>query len=254
MQPYLMPEGMRSSTLEERKRFYEFEFPTDKVAAWLQKRPCNTKFAVIIGRHSRIFPDEYREDADTTIIIDEFQNLDDVKNQIIDFLPESAYYDRNLYSENNDVVGQELAFDLDPENTTCPIHGTLADKMRVEQGLGFCSLELDMVRQQALSLYEFLEKEFSELAVVYSGRGFHVHVLDEVANGLSRKERIEIARKVKESGFAIDEWVTAGEMRLIRLPYSLHGLVSRVVLPLEKNELELFDPIHDERCIPRFLH
>jgi DNA primase catalytic subunit len=58
---------------------------------------------------------------------------------------------------------------------------------------------------------------------------------------------------VKEKGFGIDEWVTAGEMRLIRLPYSLHGLVSRIVVPVEKSELERFDPVSDERCIPKFL-
>ena len=58
---------------------------------------------------------------------------------------------------------------------------------------------------------------------------------------------------MKKKGFAIDEWVTLGEMRLIRLPFSLHGLVSRIVLPLEKSEVERFDPVNDERCIPRFL-
>jgi DNA primase catalytic subunit len=58
---------------------------------------------------------------------------------------------------------------------------------------------------------------------------------------------------VKENGFEIDEWVTAGEMRLIRLPYSLNGLVSRIAVPLEKNEIEKFDPVHDFRCIPAFL-
>jgi DNA primase catalytic subunit len=98
-----------------------------------------------------------------------------------------------------------------------------------------------------------LEKDFSCLRVVYSGRGFHIHVLDEETFGWSGKKRREIARNVKKQGFAIDEWVTVGEMRLIRLPYSLHGMVSRVVLPLEKSELERFDPVHDERCIPRFL-
>jgi hypothetical protein len=40
---------------------------------------------------------------------------------------------------------------------------------------------------------------------------------------------------------------------LIRLPYSLHGLVSRVVVPVEKGELGRFDPVHDKRCIPMFL-
>ncbi len=51
----------------------------------------------------------------------------------------------------------------------------------------------------------------------------------------------------------MDEWVPSGGMRLIRLPYSLNGLVSRTVIPLAKNELGIFDPITDERTIPRFL-
>jgi DNA primase catalytic subunit len=57
---------------------------------------------------------------------------------------------------------------------------------------------------------------------------------------------------VKSRGFAIDEWVTIGEMRLIRLPFSLNGLVSRVVTPLLKSEVERFDPVHDKRCVPKF--
>lgn len=253
MQKYYLPEGMRYATLEERKRFYVEEFDLAKVATWLGKSFANVKFAVIIGRHTKIFPEEYREDADTTIIIDEYKSLSDVHDQIVEFLPEAAYYDRNTYDANDRKTGQELAFDLDPENITCPIHGSLADKMRRGQGLSFCSIELDMVKQQALSLHEHLEEKFLHLRIVYSGRGFHIHVLDEAAYLLSEKKRREIARSVKKLGFAIDEWVTAGEMRLIRLPFSLNGLVSRVVLPLEKSELERFDPLSDERCIPRFL-
>ena len=230
MEKYYLPEGMRYATLEERRRFYTEEFDLEKVAEWLGKRLGRLKFAVIIGRHTRIFPEKYREDADTTIIIDEYKNLSDVREQIVEFLPESAYYDRNVYDEKDRKIGQELAFDLDPENITCPIHGSLADKMKRGQGLGFCELELDMVKQQALSLHEYLEKEFSNLKIVYSGRGFHIHVFDEEAYLLKEKERREIARIVKKKGFAIDEWVTLGEMRLIRLPYSLHGLVSRIVV------------------------
>jgi len=51
----------------------------------------------------------------------------------------------------------------------------------------------------------------------------------------------------------MDEWVPAGGMRLIRLPYSLNGLVSRIAIPLAKNEPGVFDPIADERIIPKFL-
>jgi len=248
-----MPNGMRVATLEERKQFYTSEFDTEKVAAWFKRQTDKAKFAVIIGRHTKIYPEEYKEDADTTIIIDEYNNLNEVRSQILEFTPEAVYYDRNSYDGNDKKKGQELAFDLDPENVTCPIHGTLADKMKRGQGLSFCSIELDIVKQQAIGLCEYLEKQFLQLQIVYSGRGFHIHVFDKEAYSLSIKERQKIAETVKTEGFEIDEWVTVGEMRLIRLPYSLNGLVSRIVLPLEKTEIEKFDPVNNPRCIPRFL-
>jgi DNA primase catalytic subunit len=253
MARYYLPRGMRYSTLEERKRFYTAEFSLVKVQEWLELVRGKVKFAVVIGRHTKIYPEKYREDAGTTIIIDEYKSLNDVRSYMTAFLPEAAYYDRNVYDEDDRKTGQELAFDLDPENVTCPIHGTLADKMWRHQGLSFCKLELEMVKEQTVSLYEHLEKQFSSMKIVYSGRGFHIHVFDPEAYGLNPEKRRRIARKVKEKGFQIDEWVTAGDMRLIRLPYSLHGLVSRVVVPLEKGDLARFDPVSDERCIPKFL-
>ena len=74
---------------------------------------------------------------------------------------------------------------------------------------------------------------------MYSGRGFHVHVFDEKAFRLARTERSRIARTFSRR-YAIDEWVTSGEMRLIRLPYSLHGMVSRIVTPVPRRKLETF--------------
>ena len=244
---------MRPATLEERKEFYTSEFNLEAVASWIHMRKGKTKFAVIIGRHTRIFPEEFKADSETTIILDEYIDLEDIRRQILDFLPEAVYYDRNIYFENDHALGQELAFDVDPENIVCPIHGTLADKMKRRQGLSFCEIELELAKKQTIGLYEKLGEQFSDLRVVYSGRGFHIHVLDAEAYALTTTERQKLAATVKRQGFEIDEWVTAGEMRLIRLPYSLHGMVSRVCLPLEKNEVEMFDPIHDEKCIPMFL-
>jgi DNA primase catalytic subunit len=253
MSQYSLPVGMRYSTLKERQQFYSREFDLEKATEWFGGELGNTKFAVIIGRHTKIYPEKYKEDAATTIIIDEYRNLENVREQILDFLPEAVYYDRNVYDKEGRVMGQELAFDLDPENITCPIHGSLADKMERKQGLSFCEVELGMVKQEAVGLYEFLEKSFSDLWVVYSGRGFHMHVLDTDAYKMSTKERLGIARRAKQKGFHIDEWVTSGEYRLIRLPYSLNGIVSRITLPLKKDELESFDAVHDGRCLPKFL-
>jgi DNA primase catalytic subunit len=253
MSQYFLPAGMRYATLEERKQFYTQEFNLQKVAEWFGSGLGNTKFAVIIGRHTKIYPEKYKQDASTTIIIDEYKNLEDARQQIIEFLPEAVYYDRNVYDIKDNKIDQELAFDLDPENITCPIHGSLADKMKRKQGLSFCEIEFDMVKKEAIGLHEFLADRFSDLKVVYSGRGFHLHVLDPKAYRLNTDERLNLAIQAKEAGFHIDDWVTSGEFRLIRLPYSLNGLVSRIALPLKKDELESFDAIHDERCLPKYL-
>jgi DNA primase catalytic subunit len=253
MVQYFLPAGMRYSTLEERKQFYTSEFNLQEVEQWFGDWHGKVRFAVIIGRHTKIYPEKYKEDASTTIIVDEYSDLEDFRQQIIEFLPEAVYYDRNVYDESGAKMGQELAFDLDPENITCPIHGTLADKMKKQQGLSFCELELRMVQQEAMGLYEFLAAHFSNVRAVYSGRGFHLHVLDPQAYGLSAQEKLKLARRLEKEGFHIDEWVTSGEMRLIRLPYSLNGLVSRIVLPLARDEIQSFDPVHDERVLPAFL-
>jgi DNA primase catalytic subunit len=226
-----------------------------RVKEWL--RPLETTghvvFAVIIGRHTHIFQEEYVEDAATTILIENYKNLKDVRAEILEFLPEAVYYDRNLYGEKGKVVGQELAFDLDPENLTCPVHGTLKDKMKRRQGLGFCEIELKMVEEETVKLYERLQSLFSELKIVYSGRGFHIHVFDKEVFSWKSQRRGALAKKLTKEGFLIDEWVTSGAMRLIRLPYSLHGMVSRIVLPIPIDELPEFNPVTDKRCFPEFL-
>jgi len=250
---YEIPQGMSYSSLEEREVFYGEEFDIEAVTGWLRNVMERPVFAVIIGRHTGTYPEKYREEASTTILIDEYRDLTDVKEQILDFLPESVYYDRNIYDEEGKVLGQEIAFDLDPENLTCPVHGSLEEKMRRGQGLSFCEMELKMVRDETLRLHEELETTFSQVRIVYSGRGFHIHILDKDAFGWSNDERKKIALDLKAKGFLIDEWVTSGGMRLIRLPYSLHAMVSRIVTPLGIDELGDFDPTRDKRCIPKFL-
>lgn len=64
---------------------------------------------------------------------------------------------------------------------------------------------------------------------------------------------MKLLRFLQRRGFVMDEWVAAGGMRLIRLPHSLNGLVSRIAVPLKRGELEVFNPLTEERCVPRFL-
>ncbi len=256
---------MRPASIDERRRFYAREFNPDKLDKWLGWSSSPIVFAVVIGRHTGIFPREYRSEWRRTILIDEYKDLREVKRYLVEFRPESAYYDRNVYKNwdqarrgSGDIrglgrlFGQELALDVDPENFECPIHGTLEEKMRRRQGLSFCRLEFQLARREAVELLEVLSRKYSRLRVVYSGRGFHIHILDDETLFWTRKRRLQFVQSLTKRGFLLDEWVATGGMRLIRLPYSLNGLVSRVAIPLKPGEVGTFDPVNDERCLPSF--
>ncbi len=263
---FRMPPGMRPSTLEERRSFYERELDLEGVGRWLSGHP-NAVVALILGRHTGLVLPEYRRLRDHTVVVDEYEDLEDLREYIVQYLPEGVYYDRNLYRRRPacgrwrggyidawgcaDMLGQQLAFDIDPENVVCPVHGDIQRKMAEGQALGFCEHELEEARRLALELWEELERDWSDVRATYSGRGFHLHVMDQEAYGLKRRQRGAIARAVKRR-FPIDTWVTAGEMRLIRLPHSLNGMVSRVCLPLTRRGLRAFSADAAE-CVPRFL-
>src|SRR6266851_6776819 len=257
---------MRISSLDERRQFYSREFSFRKVRKWFRGWKSPIVFAAVIGRHTGIAPRKYGRERSRTIVIDEYESFSEIQNYLIDFKPESAYYDRNVYEDwkqarriGNDPTrlgrsfGQELVLDVDPENFACPIHGTLEEKMRKHQGLSFCRLEFQLARQEAVQLVEILSRRFSQISVVYSGRGFHIHITDEETVFWNRKKRLTLVRSLSKKGFLMDEWVPAGGMRLIRLPYSLNGLVSRVATPFPRSELGVFDPVTDERARPKFL-
>jgi DNA primase catalytic subunit len=254
-----LPYNMRASTLEERKKFYS-NFDINKTKKWLKRKLV---YAVIIGRHSDIYPKKYEEDKNIPLIIDKYKNLDEVKQHILIFLPEGVYYDRNHYKDItlchsynlrkawdwDNFIGQELAFDIDPENVNCPIHGSLQKRMNKGWGLSFCEKAFELTKENTISLFEKLTEDYLEIKIVYSGRGFHIHIFDKETIKLTRKQRKEIANKYNNYG--IDKWVTTGEMRLIRLPYTLNGISSRIVKPLSKKQVEIFNPEND--ALPIFI-
>jgi len=262
------PMCMRFSSLEERMKFYREEFDLRSVENWTKDHP-SIVFAVILGRYTHIFPREYARITKHTVVIDDNTDLSDLREYIMQYRPEGVYYDRNIYSEReicadcmkneadcwdcDNFRGQELAFDMDVENVECPLHGDLDQRMERNDQISFCEYDLFTLRDNAVDLFDELKTEFKRMRVTYSGRGFNIHVFDENAYRMSRKEREELTDQVVKN-FPIDEWVTEGESHLIRLPFSLNALVSRIVLPLEIKELDKFDPVTDRRCIPDFLN
>ena len=258
---------MRPAALGERTEFYRNEFDIDSMARWLRDYPPMV-FAVIIGRYTQIFPREYSRIKDNTIIIHDYRGLADILGYLLQYRPESVYYDRSLYKDRrachlcgkkkpdcwscDGFIGQELAFDLDVENVYCPLHGEPEARVRADDYVSFCEYELGIIKKRTIELFDELKSEYRKISITYSGRGYHIHVRDRNALFMSRKERKEIAEQIGKD-FPIDEWVTDGESHLIRLPFSLNGLVSRIVLPLDEKQIRQFDPVMNGRCIPRFI-
>ncbi|MBI1973987.1 DNA primase [Candidatus Micrarchaeota archaeon] len=273
MRRYRLMRGLRYSRLGERRLFYEREFSWRPVARWFgrERDLDNTSFAVVIGRHSHVFAKKFAGSEKGALVIDDYSSLAEVKKKFAFFMPEGVYYDRNYYLDRagcekctvngkmrhlescDNWLGQELAFDLDPENVECPAHGGLEEKMREHQTMGFCKWEFEEVEKQAGELWKLLSQRFRRVRVTYSGRGFHLHVFDYGVRRWGRSERKRLAKEY-EDDYGIDDWITSGEMRLMRLPYSLHGMVSRIAVPLDQQELAGFNPLTDKTCIPRFLH
>jgi DNA primase catalytic subunit len=262
---YELPGDLRPASLAERRRFYARRMDYDAAGRWMSRPRGRRTYALILGRHSGIYPRRFRHLKNVPLVVDDVTEISDLRPYLLRYLPEGVYYDRNVYAatakgqaSDIDYVhawkspafrGQELAFDLDPENLDCPIHGDIEAKMRRRQGLSFCDWEFQEVRRLAASLLEDLSRRWTRIRAVFSGRGFHIHVFDDAAFRLSRRERTRMAKDIARR-YPIDEWVTSGEMRLIRLPFSLHGMVSRIVVPIPRAKLGRFR-YDDPAAIPR---
>ena len=229
----------RKSTLNERKEFYEKEFSIAKVKAWFKKNnlPLPQLCAVDAGSESGIILDKKNKDK---MLYFKFSEL---KGKIKKYLPEDIYYDRNRYKSPDKIlktldfnnlknrVSEELVFDIDIDN--------LKPKSKINES-NLKKLYKIAVRMRK----ELLNMGFKKIGIVYSGRGFHIHVFDKKASLLSVKQREKLNKQLKN--YPIDPWVSRGYIRLIRMPYSLHGLVSRVVSPTNRK-------FEVKKTIPGFL-
>ncbi len=252
--------AFRPAALQERQEFYEQEFDCLALQRWFAGRKWPQFFVIDAGTESGIAVD--KEMIGQLTIFNPGLGAHDIAMKLVRYAPEDAYYDTIDYpdplrarqcpahqpvcahAEHGNRVGGELVFDIDSENIDCPRCGKGRDR--------FCPLCIRTACEHADSLSAMLESEegYRDIRFVYSGRGVHVHVSDPAARGLTIAQRGALARRSLR--FAIDPWVTESK-RLIRLPFSLHGLVSRIAIPLSRKELRSFDATDDPRVLPKFL-
>jgi DNA primase catalytic subunit len=110
------------------------------------------------------------------------------------------------------------------------------------RGYPYTFADIEHALEYGFAVQEIFEDDFAatETMVVYSGQGCHVYLLDT-----DRKHRYdEQSREVindlllEEYKIPIDPVVTADRRRVLRLPYSLHADVSRIVQPIESPDFD----------------
>ena len=233
-------EVFRPATLAEREKYYKKEFSLKKIKRWFKvnKIEFPQLCAIDAGTETGIIKDKKLKGE---MLYFPFSKLEE---KIRKYVPEDVYYDRNKYKntkkalnnlEKKKFIMQELVFDIDCNNIKC----------NCEKKEKFCEKCLRKIYSWALKLDKELRKIFKKTIIVYSGRGFHIHVFDKIAFLMNKKERKDLVKKFKN--FPIDHWVSEGYIELIRLPYSLNGLVSRKVIPLESNKFKI------KETIPKFI-
>lgn len=235
------------STLKQRSSFYKNEFKIKRVKDYFKIKP--QFLALDLGTETRIIKNK-KDLNKLKIIKADFKTL---KQELISYQPEDVYYDRNIYKdpdkclkemcfkkcpECKNWLGQELAFDLDANNIKC--------KCKTKERI--CEICLNKAKILTIKFYKDLKKDFKNVHIIYSGRGFHLIIRDKKAYKFSIKQRDSLNKKFKK--YPIDPWVSQGKIRLMRLPYSLNALVSRITTPIKIKELNNFN---SNKFTPKFL-
>jgi DNA primase catalytic subunit len=258
-------------TVSQRRSYYLQEFDAQTVERWLARLPealRNPIFSADVGTESGIVRAKYRISAGKLLIFS-VQEIKDLRSKLLDLLPEDVYYDRNIYEnkekcleckrekkrdclECSNVLGQHVMFDIDPENIDCPNCGTLEERIRRKSMYGFCFICFKKAAIYTLKLHDILNQNgYRKLETVYSGRGFHIYLEDAESYDWTIEQRDMLGRSIRDTEhIPIDLWVTRGGTKYARLPYSLHGLVGKIVTPVSIGQVARIDPARDKGFTP----
>ncbi|USZ73545.1 DNA primase [Natronosalvus halobius] len=105
------------------------------------------------------------------------------------------------------------------------------------EGYPYAFDDIEQALEYGFIVQEIFEDDFAaeETMVVYSGQGCHVYLLDTDREHHYDEQSREVINDLllNEYEIPIDPVVTADRRRVIRLPYSLHADVSRIVQPID---------------------
>lgn len=159
-----------------------------------------------------------------------------------------------------DIDAKDIAAQRASSETTSETDSVGTEQLRAAgvldsppEGYPYAFEDIEQALEYGFAVQEIFEDDFAadETMVVYSGQGCHVYLLDTDRNHRYDEQSREVINDLllEEYEIPIDPVVTADRRRVMRLPYSLHADISRVVQPID-------EPGFDFRteAAPDFLH
>ncbi|MEM2536152.1 MAG: DNA primase catalytic subunit PriS, partial [Candidatus Hadarchaeales archaeon] len=191
----------RKATPEERKRFYQEEWNKHEIPDFIQQTLSLREFGFDpdgSGPNQR-----YRQ----------FFTLEQLSSYLKSNFPFSVYVSVALYEQPSRRAGwikSELAFDVDAKDL--PVKPCGCGQGEV------CECCLEEARRVVMLLSDVLSSDLGlrDLRFSYSGRGFHLRVLDEAVSKLEQNERAQLVSYVTGSVIPTDLSFVLGYSKVFR--------------------------------------
>lgn len=167
-------------------------------------------------------------------------------------VPEAVYYSVDFHDRN-----WALAVDIDAKDTALSsakahIDSTGLTNQEIREKAGIIQAppagrkyrfeDIEQTLEYGFEVDEFLRDTLGseETTVVYSGQGCHVYLHEDIPEYRydTRNRRFLADHLENKLNIPIDRQVTTDSERVMRLPYSLHAGVSRIVTPIESPDFD----------------
>jgi len=180
----------REATPEERARFYNEEWRASDIPEFLRN-----------SLHFREFGFDHRGEGPNDRY-NKFSSLVELEKFLKAKAPYSAYSSVSYYEKpekREGYIKAELVFDIDAKD--------LPVKSCCGQG-NVCENCLRAAKELVLSIKDILEEELGigETHYIYSGRGYHIRIIEEDLMKLGDAERAEIFDYLTGSSLKKTEW------------------------------------------------
>ncbi|UTF55845.1 DNA primase [Natronosalvus rutilus] len=162
--------------------------------------------------------------------------------------PDAVYYALDHWERSwvlaVDIDAKDIAAQRASSETTGETGNVEAEHLRTTgvfdsppKGYPYAFEDIEQALEYGFTAQEIFEDDFAaeETMVVYSGQGCHVYLLDTDRGHRYDEQSREVINDLllDEYEIPIDPVVTADRRRVMRLPYSLHADISRVVQPID---------------------